>query len=335
MRNSSGIPKKSIKFADMQEKECINDSIVTIARTLALVVASLVITASCLAYENAVVVEGRQPRDYAVLQRELNGLVEGKDARIGIAVIIDDKDTIGINQCDTFPMLSVYKFPIALSWGKYCRMGGCDLDSKCRITRSDLLYNTYSPMLKNYSDIDTVMISFRELLAYSLQQSDNNASDIILKCQGGPQYVQRTIDSMGISGICVTSSEAEMYQDNALCYDNSATPLAMAELLNKFDNEFADSVSLGIKQLMESCETGADRLVSPLVHTNAVVGHKTGTGFTLPDGRLMAVNDVGYVHLPDGRKYTIVVFVSNSNYDMATTSGIIANISELVYHFMN
>lgn len=309
-----------INFADMKRFSY------KIAKGLSFIII-LVIAASCLAHKN------NRCGKLQALQNELNELVKGKDAKIGIAVIINDEDTIGINQCDTFPMLSVYKFPIALSLREYAILNGYNLDSKCRVTSSDLLYDTYSPMLEKYSAIDTVMISIRELLAYSLQQSDNNASDIILKYQGGAQYVQRYIDSMGISGICVTSSEAEMYQNHDLCYNNATTPLAMAELLSKFDNEFTDSMSLGIKQLMESCETGTDRLVSPITHINAVIGHKTGTGFTLPDGCLMAINDAGYVHLPNGIKYSIAVFISNSNYDMATTSRIIANISELVLRY--
>lgn len=288
-----------------------------------------VIAVSCLSHKNNIV-----PRGYTELEKELNEFVEGKDARIGIAVIINDKDTIGVNKCDTFPMLSVYKFPIALALREYCRVNGSNFDSKCRVTRSDLLYNTYSPMLETYSDIDTVMISLRELLAYSLQQSDNNASDIILNYQGGAQYVQKYMDAIGISGVSVTSSEAEMYKNNALCYDNAATPLAMAELLNKFDNEFNDSLSLDIKWLIESCATGTDRLVAPLKCTDAVVGHKTGTGFALPDGRLMAINDCGYVHLSNGIKYSIAVFISNSGYDMTATSKIIADISERVYAFV-
>ncbi len=288
-----------------------------------------VIAVSCIAHKNSIV-----PKEYMKLEKELSEFIEGKDARIGIAVIINDKDTIGINQCDTFPMLSVYKFPIALALGEYCRVNGSNFDSNCRVTRSDLLYDTYSPMLEKYSDIDTVMISLGELLAYSLQQSDNNASDIILSYQGGVKYVQKYMDAIGISGICVNSSEAEMYKNNALCYDNAATPLAMAELLNMFDNDFNDSLSLDIKRLMESCATGTDRLAAPLVGTGAVVGHKTGTGFTLPDGRLMAINDCGYVHLPNGIKYSIAVFISNSGYDMAATSKIIADISERVYYFV-
>ncbi len=45
----------------------------------------------------------------------------------------------------------------------------------------------------------------------------------------------------------------------------------------------------------------------------------------------MAVNDAGYVFLPDGSGYAIAVFVVDSPYEMAATSGIIADISGIVF----
>ncbi len=122
-----------------------------------------------------------------------------------------------------------------------------------------------------------------------------------------------------------------MHLDNSLCYNNSATPLAMAELIYNFDLKCNDSLSLEIKKMMETCETGNSRLPKPLIPTNAIIGHKTGTGFTSPDGRLMAVNDVGYVHLPNGRRYAIAVFIENSGYDITRTEKLIAEISRIVF----
>lgn len=126
-----------------------------------------------------------------------------------------------------------------------------------------------------------------------------------------------------------------MHHDNSLCYDNSATPIAMAALMQRFDQEFDDSLSVEIKHLMETCGTGKNRLAKPLAVTNAIIGHKTGTGFTLPDGRLMAVNDAGYVHLPNGHRYAIAVFIENSGYDMAQTEDLIAEISQIVFSSIN
>lgn len=204
------------------------------------------------------------------------------------------------------------------------------------IKREDLHLDTFSPMTEkilasSQMITEPLLMPLSEILAYMLQQSDNNASDIALREAGGVGRVREYLKRLGINDVNVNSSEAEMHVDNSLCYANSATPLAMAELLDKFDIEFSDSVSHEIKYLMETCSTGQNRLAKPFEDGSIVIGHKTGTGFTLPDGRLMAVNDAGYVHLPDGRRYVIVVFVEDSGYDMAQTEAMIAEISGIVY----
>lgn len=266
---------------------------------------------------------------YAGLQQSLGEFVEGKDANIGIAVIIDRKDTVSINGDKEFPMLSVYKFPIALALAEEYRCDNISLDYPIAILPDDLHQDTWSPMTEkilssSQVSTDTLKLAARELVRYMLQQSDNNASDIVLRSIGGA-------DRVNPDGINVLSTEAEMHVDNKLCYANTTTPLAMAELLDKFDNESNDPLSSEIKQMMETCGTGTGRLAKPLMPQKAVVGHKTGTGFTLPNGRLMAVNDVGYVHLPNGHHYAIAVFIENSGYDMDRTEGLIAGISDMVY----
>lgn len=265
------------------------------------------------------------------LQKELSDYVESKDAAIGIAVIIDRKDTVEVNGNKSFPMLSVYKFPIAVAFGEYYRQSNDMIPDNLTITQSDLKQDTYSPMLEKYEGKESFQLTPDELLAYALQQSDNNASDILLKIMGGTESAMLVLKRLGFENINVVSTEEEMYEDNQLCYYNTATPIAMARLLDGFDHEFDDEYFRKVKRLMETCATGANRLTKPLAGTNAVIGHKTGTGFTLPDGRLMAINDVGYVHLPNGRSYSIAVFIENSGYDMQQTEEIIAELSEIVY----
>lgn len=269
------------------------------------------------------------------LQQELTQYVAGKDATIGVAVIVDGADTVEVNGHREFPMLSVYKFPIALAMAEDYRSKELSLDHPVRIYPGDLHLDTYSPMTEKLlaSSLivtDSIIMPMRELLTYSLQQSDNNASDIILRLAGGAQRVAEYLSGIGAEGITVKNSESEMHENTSLCYDNSATPLAMASLLDDFDRNYNDPLSVEIKSIMETCSTGTDRLAKPLAQTGATIGHKTGTGFMLPDGRLMAVNDAGYVHLPDGHRYSIAVFIEDSGYDMAATESIIADISEIV-----
>ncbi len=273
---------------------------------------------------------------YASLHKSLTEYADGKDANIGIAVIIDGKDTVAVNGDTEFPMLSVYKFPIALALAEHYRLNNLPPDFPVAILPEDLHPDTYSPMTEKIlasskTVTDTLTMPTTDLLAFMLQQSDNNASDIALRSAMGAGYVKRYLNRIGFNDINVRNSEDEMHDNPALCYDNSSTSIAMATLMDKFDREFNDSLSIEIKRLMETCKTGENRLAKPLIVTNAVIGHKTGTGFTLPDGRLMAVNDAGYVHLPNGHRYSIAVFIENSGYDIDKTEEIIAEISHIVF----
>jgi len=272
---------------------------------------------------------------YADLQKSLNDFVENKDANIGIAVIIDSRDTISVNGDEEFPMLSVYKFPIALALAEQYRQNNMSLEYPITISQEDLHLDTYSPMTEKILASGRLITGLNmptiELLGYMLQHSDNNASDIILNVLDSIGYVDKYLNEIGITDINVKNSEHEMHIDNSLCCQNSATPIAMASLMDRFDRKFNDTLSLQIKHLLETCRTGDNRLAKPLISTNAVLGHKTGTGFTLPDGRLMAINDAGYVRLPNGHHYSIVVFIKDSGHDVDTSEELIAEISLIVY----
>nr|AMP55578.1 classA [uncultured bacterium] len=273
---------------------------------------------------------------YTALQNELTDFVKDKDARIGMAVIIDGKDTVAVNGKEDFPMLSVYKLPIALALADNYRVKGLDFSEPIAIAKEDLHLDTYSPMTgrllaSSVVSIDSLSMPTREILNYMLHQSDNNASDLAVKKLGGTENVMKWLSKSGLSGVKVVSTENEMHINPELSYKNSSTPIAMARLLDKLDTEWNDSLSKEIKQMMETCKTGENRLAKPLLPTNAVTGHKTGTGFPLPDGGIMAVNDVGYVHLSNGHRYSIAVFIADAHYDMAESENIIAQISEMVW----
>lgn len=273
---------------------------------------------------------------YAELQKSLDNFVEAKDANIGISVIIDGSDTISVNGDKQFPMLSVYKFPIALALAYEYRLKRLSFDNLIAVLPDDLHLDTYSPMTEkilksSQATTDTLKLTARELLRYMLQLSDNNASDIVLRETGGVEAVQRYLNHIGVNAISVRNTEEEMHNDNSLCYANSSTPKAMAALIDEFDREYNDSLSLEIKQLIETCATGTNRLVKPWLTTDVIIGHKTGTGVILPDDRLMAINDVGYIHLPNGQNCVVAVFIENSGYDMEQTESLIAEISQIIF----
>lgn len=266
------------------------------------------------------------------IENALHEYIKGKDARIGVAVIINGKDTVSVNGNRDFPMMSIVKFPLALTVAHWINTNGMSLNDTVTFSEKAMKEDTYSPMLKKYGKSRNTM-TIRELLEWSLVESDNNAADILLHRVGGTSGVTSIMRQMGISDeIVIGASEEDMHRDPYLSYLNRTTPLAMAQLFDRFYHELrnASQSYSEISVMLEQCRTGLDRLALPLLPTNALIGHKTGTGFPTPEGRISAVNDCGYVNLPNGTRYSIAVFVADSNYDIATTSAIIAEVSKIV-----
>ncbi|MBD5208003.1 MAG: class A beta-lactamase [Bacteroidales bacterium] len=271
------------------------------------------------------------------LQEDLNSYISGKDARIGIAVIVNGKDTISVNGNREFPMMSVFKFPLALAVSDYCLKNDILLSDSISIKTDAIKENTWSPMRDKYGVRD-LKLPISELLDYILQQSDNNACDILIDFIGGTSVADKLMKSLGYHDIIISHTEDEMHRDLSLSYLNRTTPIAMARLFDQFyrqgmrhENVFHDYIA----ESMLTCQTGLDRLPAPLLHSNAIIGHKTGTGDINSQGRIIAVNDAGYIIIPNKSGYSIAVFVADSGYDMAETSKIIAEISKMVFNTTN
>ena len=160
-----------------------------------------------------------QAQQYADLQTRLADYVSRQDARVGVAVIVDGKDTIDVNGRRDFPMLSVYKFPQAIAVADYCRRLGIQIGDSLAISAEEMHANTYSPMYAKYGK-NSLRLSVSELLAYSLQQSDNNACDILFRLIGGPAKVASLMKSMGYGEVIVANTENEMHRNPYLCYQN-------------------------------------------------------------------------------------------------------------------
>lgn len=267
------------------------------------------------------------------LQKKLEDYVNDKDARIGVAVIVNGKDTVEVNGYSDFPMLSVFKFPQALAVVDFCNKKGCSLDSILYISADKIRENTWSPMREKYGSTD-IFLPVRDLLEFSVVYSDNNACDILFDFIGGVSVADSLMKAMGYDNIVMNANEDDMHRDLYLCYTNRSTPVEMAALSDRFNTgirNVSDGYSF-IAGLMESCATGQDRLASVLSGERGIVlGHKTGTGDINSQGKIIAVNDAGYFNFPDGNRYAIAVFVADSGYDLKYTSNMIADISEIVF----
>ncbi len=266
------------------------------------------------------------------LEKELLYYVGSCHAKIGVAVITDTNDTVCVNNDRRYPMNSVMKLYQAMAVVETMQNKGISLDSLLFISDEDLHPETYSPM-RDACPKGNFRISVAGLLKYSLQQSDNNACDILFDRIVGTNDTDGYIRSLGIDGFAIKVNEKEMFNNHELSVKNWNYPLSAAALINKLFTErlYLPVYNEFLMETLVSCNTGQKRLSAPLLSTGAVIGHKTGTGFTSPEGLPQGINDVGFVMLPDGRHYAIAVFIESSCCNMDETERMIADISGLVY----
>ena len=247
--------------------------------------------------------------------------------------MIADGDTLTVNGSPDYPLMSVMKLHQAVAVARILEERGLPLTTTVHIYVQDLKAGTWSP-LRDARPGGGFDMSVAELLRYTLQQSDNNACDILFDRFAAPEYVDSIIRSMGFRDFRIAATEDEMHRDLKKCRENVSSPLSAANLMDRLASgtlplgkEYADF----IRSTLLECRTGLNRLPLPLEGSGALIGHKTGTSDREADGRWTGINDVGFVLLPDGRSYTLAVFISDSALGMEENEKLIADISGAVY----
>lgn len=268
------------------------------------------------------------------LRRQIVQIVKPVNGIIGVSVLgLETRDTLNYNGNARLVMHSVMKLPIAITVLHLIDSGVFSLDKPIHIRKRDMAKNTWSPLRDKFPDGD-VDVSIRELLAYMVSQSDNNACDILLKTIGGPPVVQCFLLSKSIRGIAINASEAEMAADWGVQYTNWCKPAEIVKLLDLFykGNLLTKPSTDFLYKIMTETTTGPNR-IKGLLPAGTEVAHKTGTSPTSAGRLTPATNDAGIITLPNGRHLAIAVLVCNSLDDEATREGVIAKVAKAVYDF--
>jgi beta-lactamase class A len=229
------------------------------------------------------------------------------------------------------PMQSVFKFPLAITAFHLVEQGKLSLDEQVRFLPSDrILPHTHSPLQDKYPQ-GNVDIPLHELLQLSISESDNVATDIVLRLVGGPSVVTGYIHSIGVTGFHLEDGEAGLARELAAQYRNWFEPAAAVQLLRRIsDNSpLTPQHTQILFDWMKNTSSGSGRIQGDLP-AGTIVVHKTGTSGTR-NGVTFATNDIGLITLPDSRRLAIAVFVTDSSADEATRDAVIARIAKAAY----
>ena len=207
-----------------------------------------------------------------------------------------------------------------------------------------------------------IQLSVANLIEVMITESDNTATDVSLELAGGPKAVTKKLRSIGITEQRVDRYCSELLKDfyglqdkasvspsvvaEAIAKDptllvqmtkpnsefekdprDQSTPKAMLELLLAIDSAkvLSENSRAFLLATMSRTYTGKDRLRG-LLPKGTPVAHKTGTIGGV-------ANDVGFITLPDGRRFAIAVYTKSSTTPVADQDRAIAEVSRTLYDF--
>lgn len=273
-----------------------------------------------------------QSATFAHLRNDIAKYIAEKGVSVGVAVVdFSSKDTLSVNGQHHFAMMSVCKFPQAITLLHLVDSGMLQRNAKVQITSYDLTVPTNSTLKKDHPKAP-FDLSIQEALAYSIGQSDNITSNVIFAMDGGPSAVETYIHSLGINDIGVGVDYRHMFNDSF--YRNWITPMAAAELLYKFYTQkiLSDTSRATLWKAMVDAPNGKNRLPG-LLPANTVIGHKTGTSGRDSTNATIAYNDIGIIMLPDGRAIAVAVFIERSTLTDDENANTIATIGKMVWDY--
>lgn len=270
------------------------------------------------------------------LTDSINRIVSAYPGEIGVAVIINSTDTVTVNNMSVYPMMSVFKLHQALAVCDRFDRDGLSLDTLLTIHREDLDPKTWSPMMKEHPE-PSFVLPVRDLLRYTITQSDNNASNImferLVNVAETDSFIATIIPRESFQIAC---TESEMSADHVKAYSNYTSPLGAAILIDRLFNDslVSQEKQVFIMKSLGECVTGKDRIAAPLLGKDGVsIAHKTGSGYT-DNGVLAAHNDVAYITLPNGVGYSLAVFVKDFKGNESQASQVAARVSATVYSIL-
>lgn len=264
------------------------------------------------------------------LVSEIRTIVGNRQAEVGVAVLCGDS-VVTVGNERQYPLMSVFKLHVAVAALRKMEKENVLLDSALVVRPGQLREDTYSPLRDRFPG-QTVRISLRDLLGYTVTLSDNNTCDILIDFAGGVGRVDSCMRSLGLSDFSLTETEADMHADLQACYRNRSTPLEVARLLRKIYTEeiLCPEHFSALEQAMLGCSTGTDKLRAGLP-SDIPLAHKTGHSDRLPNGCLIGTADAGVIYLPDGRKCYIAVLIKDSQEPDDINAGMIARIAAAAY----
>jgi beta-lactamase class A len=297
-----------------------------------------------------------------LLQAEIAALAAEFDGDVGAAAIhLESGRGIATRGDHPFFLASVYKLPIAVALLRRVDAGAVTLADTIRLEPWDFRIGR-STLVPNEPEGGGAYTVAR-LLEAQLKDSDNTASDALLRLAGGPRAATDTLRALGLDGIRIDRGEGETLiefygvgdsfpetertPDRLTARVQASSPEARSLAVERFARRPADAGSalalaelldrLWRRELLSPASTALvlDHLRNGWIDTRIVAGlppgtpvwHKTGTYAEA------AIHDAGIAELPDGTHLIVVVLTRQPRRDTEVAERTIAAIARAAWDF--
>jgi beta-lactamase class A len=265
------------------------------------------------------------------LREQIKAIIKPTSGHVGVSIrLLETGDTVSVQNEAHYVMQSVFKLAIAMNMLHKVDQNDFKLQQQVLLTAADLPDN-YSPIRDRYLK-GNKNVTINDLLISMITLSDNDACDILLNLLGGPQNVEHYVHQLGIKQIAIRSSEWDMHYSWLSQYQNWCWPSAQTDLLEYIYTQRALQKNTNdlLKQwLLQTVVT--PKRIKGLLPMGTLVGHRSGTSATNPQGLSPGTNDVGVILLPNGRHLIVSIFIMDSFDKTVKRELTIAKIAEAAY----
>ena len=274
---------------------------------------------------------------------------------LGITVVdLDTRARIRINADHAYPMMSVFKAPVAAAVLAQVDAGRIRLNQQVTITRAQLVDGTAVPSIGAHFSGEQMHFTVERLLAAAVSDSDNTAVDALIRLLGGPQAVTQFLRKHGIDGMRVDLGEGDISHLFEETSNGQTIPInetdeaALARRQRGYRAYLNDprnrTTPDAAAQLLEALWTGrllsaesSKRLLDLMYGQTKPVrlraglpadvrfADKCGTSYSLDD-ETAAYNDIGILTWPSGHTVIVAAFLTESKADKRTRDALFAEI---------
>lgn len=291
------------------------------------------------------------------LQQTLDALAQrARPGTLGVAVLdLQSGAEASVNASQAFPMMSVFKAPVAAAVLSRVDAGKLSLQQQVTVTRADVVSGSAVPSIGAHFRGKRMTFTVEQLLKAAVSESDSTAADVLVKVAGGPQVVTAFLRAHGIDGMRVDMGEAgvaRIFQDLGPGQElpanesvkaslerhrrgfkaflaaptNRSTPDAAVVFLRKLHGqELLTPASTRHLLGLMAAQTIPDRLRAG-VPQGIRLADKTGSSGSL-EGWTAAYNDIGILSGPDGHTVIVAAFLSDSHASAAQCDALFADIA--------